>query len=267
MKLDVAVFGLCLVTAANASGQADSQASYYKFSWSPDGRMLAFESTREGKSAIYTIQIDGTRLQRISPGQAEDIQPSWSPDGSRIVFASTRTGHEQLYVMDADGTNATRITNAPSSDFNPEYSPDGAWIVFRSQKRKGSNRYTIQVIRSDGTDRRLLSDTTHISEAPEWDGSTIIFVQMPITKPEWQGLAPRDLARARMKAYQFVSIQPDGSERKLLPPRLRPNHQISPDGHWIAYTRQVNGVWGLYVRDVRTGQERVLVQGAGTTPR
>jgi len=56
--------------------------------WSPDGKRIAFVSTRDGAPQIYLISVEGgeaTKLTAISTGASEAV---WSPDGKWIAFAS-----------------------------------------------------------------------------------------------------------------------------------------------------------------------------------
>jgi len=55
--------------------------------WSPDGKRIAFYSTRSGKYDVWTIQPDGSGLQQITfhPGGTV-LYPVWSPDGARLVY-------------------------------------------------------------------------------------------------------------------------------------------------------------------------------------
>ena len=71
--------------------------------WSPDGRKIAFRSTRNGNREIYVMNTDGSE-SGTSPGTRRRTPPSWSPDGRRIAFVSDRDGRLEAHVMNADGS-------------------------------------------------------------------------------------------------------------------------------------------------------------------
>ncbi len=45
--------------------------------WSPDGRMIAFQSDRDGNSEIYVMDADGSGQTRITDDPGEDLVPDW----------------------------------------------------------------------------------------------------------------------------------------------------------------------------------------------
>ena len=53
--------------------------------WSPDGKRIAFMSTRGGNFQIWTIQPDGSGLQQVTNWPGGAIAPLWSPDGARLI--------------------------------------------------------------------------------------------------------------------------------------------------------------------------------------
>ena len=57
--------------------------------WSPDGRRLAFVSTRhEGKPQIFIIDVAGGEPRRLTNVPEGAYAPLWSPDGARLCYAS-----------------------------------------------------------------------------------------------------------------------------------------------------------------------------------
>src|SRR5712691_6375254 len=49
--------------------------------YSPDGRRLAFNSTRTGNGDIYVLTLDTGDLKRITFDDSNDQLDAWSPDG------------------------------------------------------------------------------------------------------------------------------------------------------------------------------------------
>ena len=80
--------------------------------WSPDGRKIAFRSTRRvgGNREIYVMNADGSGKRNLTRNPAQDGRPSWSPDGRRIAFVSDRDGRLEAHVMNADGSGQRSLT-------------------------------------------------------------------------------------------------------------------------------------------------------------
>ena len=101
--------------------------------FSPDGRQLAFASTRSAESMdIWVSRADGSNARQLtqSPGRWQG-SPTWSPDGRRISFDSlANDGKWHIWVVDVDGGAPRRITNDAGSQFNSAWSPDGRWVYF-----------------------------------------------------------------------------------------------------------------------------------------
>ncbi len=114
--------------AINSSGSSDVYTMYWDGSTrtqltndpaddttpsiSPDGKSIAFASSRDGVSQIYLMNTDGSGLRKLSQANTPDFTPTWSPDGNWIAFASTRSGVTDIYMMDRNGGNVTRLTTA-----------------------------------------------------------------------------------------------------------------------------------------------------------
>lgn len=108
--------------------------------FSPDGKKIAFTSTRSGNQEIYVADADGKNVVRLTNHPALDFYPQWSPDGTRIAFVSNRDSNYEIYVMGVDGSHPTRITNHPAMDQYPAWTRDGKNIAFVSNR---DGRYDI----------------------------------------------------------------------------------------------------------------------------
>ena len=79
--------------------------------WSPNGKKIAFSRNVDGNVDIYTINPDGSGLQRLTTAAGNDSVPAWTPDSRQIVFRSTRNGKWQIFIMNADGSNQRVIVD------------------------------------------------------------------------------------------------------------------------------------------------------------
>jgi Tol biopolymer transport system component len=122
--------------------------------WSPHGAFLAFER----RGAIYVINVDGTRLRRLTRPRPASREPAWSPDGRSIAFV--RQG--SLWFMRADGLHARRIYRPLDAVIEePSWSPDGQRIVVNwvdSSPPNGQESGSITVIERDGSQTTDVTD-------------------------------------------------------------------------------------------------------------
>jgi len=73
------------------------------------GTRVAFMSSRDGNWEVYTINMDGSGLKRLTNNSAEDGLPTWSPDGKSIAFVSNRGGVWAIWAMEADGSGQRKL--------------------------------------------------------------------------------------------------------------------------------------------------------------
>jgi Tol biopolymer transport system component len=79
--------------------------------WSPDGRKIAFSSSRDNldESEIYVMDDDGSDVRRLTTIPGFDYGPSWSPDGRNIVFTHKGEGPREIFLMRADGSRVRKV--------------------------------------------------------------------------------------------------------------------------------------------------------------
>jgi Tol biopolymer transport system component len=138
-----------------ASTARDSNPQY-----SPDGKRIAFQSSRSGNTEIWLCESDGGHYRQLTSFNGPLTgTPRWSPDGKQIAFDSAGAGTLNIYVVDADG-GAPRRLDDPADAMIPSWSHDGKWIYFTSKRRTGrpeiwkrpnSGGGAIQVTRDGGT--------------------------------------------------------------------------------------------------------------------
>ncbi|HET9913583.1 MAG TPA: DPP IV N-terminal domain-containing protein [Anaerolineales bacterium] len=145
-------------------------------------RLLAFASTQNGDSDIYTMHADGSELTNLTNDPAYDGNPFWSPDGNRIAFQSDRSGSTQIYLMDADGSNISQLTNEDSNpqfdiNGNTPWSPDGRRLIF-SQFSNGERKSKLYSMDVDRTNKITLTNEPGEYVWPSWspNGEYIAFI-------------------------------------------------------------------------------------------
>jgi Tol biopolymer transport system component len=101
---------------------------------SPDGRRLAFISSRAGVNNIWVSDADGSHPVQLTDFRAHCGSPRWSPDGRRIVFDSIQSGSWDVYLVDVDGGTPRRLTAETSEEGTASWSRDGRFLYFRSDR-------------------------------------------------------------------------------------------------------------------------------------
>lgn len=113
--------------------------------FSPDGKEVAFGSSRDGHYEIYVMKADGSDVRRLTRGPGMSVRPAWSPDGRRIAFTSNRDGQYEIYVVNRDGSSLRRLTNHPERDDYAAWHPDGKRLAVVSERSGRFDVYLVEV--------------------------------------------------------------------------------------------------------------------------
>jgi Tol biopolymer transport system component len=107
-------------------------------SYSPDGKKIAFSSSRSGPVELWLCDSDGSNLvQLTSMANFATGTPRWSPDNKQIAFDSRLEGHSDIFLINTEGGSPRRLTEGPFENDIPSWSRDGKWVYF-SSNRSGS---------------------------------------------------------------------------------------------------------------------------------
>jgi TolB protein len=112
---------------------------------------------------IFTIDVDGQNLTRLTDNDVWDLYPAWSPDGSSIAFLSFRDADLDLYIMNSDGSDQRLLFDSGNHDADLQW--QGDLIAFTSGSR-------IWLMNSDGSEARPITDPPR---GGEWGKAVLPF--------------------------------------------------------------------------------------------
>jgi Tol biopolymer transport system component len=132
---------------------------------------------------IFSADIDGSGLKRLTKNPGYDAEGTISPDGKTIVFTSMRGGDLDIYTMTSDGTGLKRLTTEKGYDGGPFFSWDGKNVVYRAYHPKTSHelkeydvllkqnlikptRAEIFMMSADGANKRQITNNGAANWAP-----------------------------------------------------------------------------------------------------
>ncbi|RMH00894.1 MAG: peptidase S41 [Planctomycetota bacterium] len=202
--------------------------------WSPDGKWLAFLSTRHGNSDVFVIPAAGGTPDRITWNSENEALHGWI-DQDRILIGATRERRYSRrgqggWVAWRDGRTPTLLVDTPMQ--RPAVSPDGRLVVFerghgdpRRRGYRGSASSALWIHDLEAGTFRELTRFDGNDLQPMWsgDGRTVFFLSdrpcegnpdgrelglwaVPVT-----GGNPRPVYHPGGRSLREASISRDGS--------------------------------------------------------
>ncbi len=219
---------------------------------SPDGRWLAFLSTRE----IFDVDLfladarTGKVVRRLAKADRDphvdalrfiESAGAWSPDGRRFAFPVVAQGDNRVLVVDVDsGRVRERLDPKVGEVTNLSWSPDGRHLAYSGIEQGVDDLYLYEL---DGGRVTKLTDDRYADLQPSWsaDGKSLLFVS-----DRGEGA---DLAELRYAPLGLFVLDVASKQVRALP-RLGSGSQIDPhysaDGRWIYFLADPDGVSDIY---------------------
>jgi eukaryotic-like serine/threonine-protein kinase len=180
--------------------RANTTSSFAEFqaAFSPDGRRLAFCSSRSGESVeIWVAAADGSDARQLThgPGRFQEA-PRWSPEGRTIAFSSEGLkGKWQIWTIDVGGGPPRQLTRGAGNHRWPSWSRDGRHIYFERDAGRGPNIWRMHV--DSGREQQITVDggTIGLESA---DGKSLLYLpsldsSKPLMTKPLTGAPPKQL--------------------------------------------------------------------------
>lgn len=203
--------------------------------WSPDGDKIAFARfTGEGNDLhdLYVMNADGSGERLLVGGATDDFWPSWSPEGTEIVFMSDRSTFGDIFIVDVEtgDLRVKRIARSPTADEFPDWSPLDDRIAY-VEERKRADETRIFTVRSDGSDKRVVSVLEGCCgiRQVEWspDGKELAITWLRHGQADVWRISVADGKKKRVTygttGDGFASWSPDGQHLVFMTNRHTPN--------------------------------------------
>lgn len=181
--------------------------------FSPDGKGLLWTSTRDltdlpkgawsdpnnypKGSEIYTSDLNGGNVKRLTNNKVYDAETAYSPDGKWILFGRDIDGKMDLWVMKSDGTGERQITFTEEfQEGGAQFLPDSNTILTRAWKRadqgqsgRGMPMQVFTVKRDTGEIKQITNEPgTNWAPFPAPDGKHFAYVKVlnEGPRPNWE---------------------------------------------------------------------------------
>jgi len=198
---------------------------------SPDGRMIAFDSDREGERAVYLADASGGDVRRVT-GEGFAAVPSWSPDGRRLAYVRAEPGRPRvwnLWSVDLASGDTTRLTShRVGQPWGAAWFADGRRMVYSHEDRL--------IIRS------LDTGSERIFTSPKKGR----LLRTPAVSPDGR----RVIFQVYKDGAWMLDLS-DGSMTRILTDPTAEEFTWSPDGRNVAYHSRKTGDWGVWVMGAR----------------
>ena len=199
----IRMFSLVLNRMVNFTGAGGTNITP---AWAPNGKDIAYSSSRSGDPEIWVSDANGALGRRITSFRGPDVSPVFNPrTGSQIAWISGRTGLPQLYIMDTDGSAVQRMTDGGYAT-SVSWSPNGQFLAFAWDRKYGPGA-------PGGQDIYIMEIATKRWIQLTHDGGRCDF---PSWSPDGRHIVYANTADGKASHMKIMTMLADGTQKRAL---------------------------------------------------
>jgi dipeptidyl aminopeptidase/acylaminoacyl peptidase len=227
--------------------------------WSPDGKKIAFLSSRTGMPQIYLMSSQGGNASPLTSLSTGADNEKWSPDGRSIAFTSL-----VFPECSDDACNASPGAAAAKSKVSARIYDH---LLYRHWTHWSDGRRShLFIVAANGGTPRDLTLHTDYDVPPDERGDANDFAFSPDSKELcFTAVTDRPEAISTNGDLFLVSVNGGAPKRITTNPGFDGHPVYSPDGKFIAYHSQKTAEyesdrWRLMLHDRASGTQTELTQ-------
>lgn len=195
------------------------------------------ENMKELPFELYTSDVDGSNVSRITDSKGFDSLPSVHPQQRNVVFTSFRQGDGELFQWSMANRTISRLTYSPGVDIQASFSQDGKQLAWIHQSNSNSPTSWIMVGNTSAKNATPIFKKPAAYVNPAWhpDNKIIIF------SSNFEDEKNFDL-------YSY-NLETKCAKRLTTHEAVDKEPAFSPDGKKIAFTSSRNGTDQIYIMD------------------
>jgi Tol biopolymer transport system component len=137
---------------------------------SPKGDKIVFTSMRDGDLDLYTMNINGSDVKRVTNELGYDGGAFFSPDGKKLIFRASRPKTDEeiktykdllaqglvmpdrygIFTCNVDGSDLKQVTHLGGANWAPYFTPDGKKVIFSSNHVKKGYHFNLWMCDLEG---------------------------------------------------------------------------------------------------------------------